>query len=71
MQIDEILKLSEAERLLAMEKIWDSLDHKKLSINKSQREELDRRINRYKAGETKFYSWDEVKKELHNKTSSK
>jgi putative addiction module component (TIGR02574 family) len=71
MQIDEILKLSEAERLLAMEKIWDSLDHKKLSISKSQREELDRRINRYKAGETKFYSWDEVKKELHNKISPK
>ncbi len=71
MQIDEILKLSEAERLLAMEKIWDSLDHKKLSIKKSQREELDRRINRYKSGETKFYSWEEVKKELHKKTSPK
>jgi putative addiction module component (TIGR02574 family) len=71
MQIDEILKLSEAERLLAMEKIWDSLDHKKLSINNSQKEELDRRISRYNAGETKFYSWDEVKKELHKKTSPK
>ena len=71
MQIDEILKLSEAERLLAMEKIWDSLDHKKLSISKPQKEELDRRINRYKAGETTFYSWDEVKKELHNKISPK
>lgn len=71
MQIDEILKLSEAERLLAMEKIWDSLDHKKLSINKSQREELDRRINRYKAGEMTFYSWDDVKKELHRKSSPK
>ena len=71
MQIDEILKLSEAERLLAMEKIWDSLDHKKLSINNSQKEELDRRISRYKAGETTFYSWDEVKTELHRKSSSK
>lgn len=71
MQIDEILKLSEAERLLAMEKIWDSLDHKKLSVNKSQREELDRRISRYKSGETTFYSWDDVKKGLHNKISPK
>lgn len=71
MQIEEILKLSEAERLLAMEKIWDSLDHKKLSVNKSQREELDRRISRYKAGETTFYSWDDVKKGLHNKISPK
>jgi len=71
MQIDEILKLSEAERLLAMEKIWDSLDHKKLSINNSQKEELDRRISRYNAGETKFYSWDEVKKELHKRISPK
>jgi putative addiction module component (TIGR02574 family) len=68
MQIDEILKLSEQERILAIEKIWASLDHKKLPVKKSQLEELQRRLERYRAGKTKFYSWSEIKDELHKTT---
>jgi putative addiction module component (TIGR02574 family) len=68
MQIDEILKLSEQERMLAIEKIWESLDHKKLPIKNTQREELERRLERYRAGSTKFYSWNEIKEEMHKNT---
>jgi putative addiction module component (TIGR02574 family) len=68
MQIDEILKLSEEERMLAIEKIWESLDHKKLPIKNTQLEELQRRLERYQAGKTKFYAWNEIKEELHKNT---
>lgn len=68
MQIDEILKLSEQERMLAIEKIWESLDHKKLPIKNTQREELERRLVRYRAGRTKFYPWNEIKEEMHKST---
>jgi putative addiction module component (TIGR02574 family) len=68
MQIDEILKLSEQERMLAIEKIWESLDHKKLPIKHSQVKELERRLERYKAGKTTFHSWSEIKEELHKTT---
>jgi putative addiction module component (TIGR02574 family) len=64
MQIDEILKLSEGERMLAIEKIWESLDHKNLPIKESHKKELDRRLERLKSGKSKFYSWEEIKTDL-------
>lgn len=54
--------------MLAIEKIWESLDHKKLPIKNTQREELVRRLERYRAGKTKFYTWNEIKEELHKTT---
>jgi putative addiction module component (TIGR02574 family) len=63
--IKEILQLSTAERILIIEKIWDSIDHKEISVSTLQKEELDRRLKRYRSGETKFSTWQEVKEELH------
>jgi putative addiction module component (TIGR02574 family) len=65
MDVNHILKLSEAERILAVEKIWDSIEQKKIDLTPNQRKELDSRLSEYRAGKTKFFTWDEVKKELH------
>lgn len=65
MDVDSILKLSEAERILAAEKIWDSIEQKKIDLTLNQKKELDRRLAEYRAGKTKFFTWDEVKIELH------
>ena len=62
--INEILKLSSAERILLMEKIWDSLNTDELQISKAQKKELDKRLERIQKGKTKFYSWEEVKSTL-------
>ncbi|WP_157494003.1 addiction module protein [Fulvivirga imtechensis] len=35
-----------------------------LLLSEAEREELDKRIARHKKGESKSYSWDEVKKRL-------
>jgi putative addiction module component (TIGR02574 family) len=64
MKINDILKLSVSERILLIEKIWDSLNTDELEISESQKKELDKRLARIKKGETKFYKWDDVKQRL-------
>jgi putative addiction module component (TIGR02574 family) len=64
-QMQEILEMSVAERILMIEKIWDSIDHNTIDTPDSHQQELDRRLNRYAAGETTFVSWEQVKLELN------
>ncbi|MDB5031067.1 MAG: putative addiction module component [Mucilaginibacter sp.] len=42
----EILEMSVAERILMIEKIWDSIDPNNIATTHEQ--ELDRRLSRYK-----------------------
>ena len=62
--LQEILQLSAAERILIMEKIWDSIERDNLEITTPQKAELDKRLARYKSGQTKFSTWDEVKRDI-------
>ena len=64
-KMQEILEMSVAERILIMEKIWDSIDHDDILIPDAHQQELDRRLNRYANGETTFVSWESIKKELN------
>lgn len=64
-QIQEILEMSVAERILMIEKIWDSIDHDVILTTPAHKEELDRRLNRYEKGETSFVSWTDIKRELN------
>ncbi|MEO6978715.1 MAG: addiction module protein [Mucilaginibacter sp.] len=63
-QMQEIMEMSVAERILMIEKIWDSIDHNSIETPASHQEELDRRLARFEKGETTFYSWADIKKEL-------
>ena len=47
-----------------MEKIWDYLNSEELTLTKELKAELDRRIERIKKGEAKFFTWEQVKSEL-------
>jgi putative addiction module component (TIGR02574 family) len=64
-QMQEILEISVAERILIIEKIWDSIDHKNITTPVAHEEELNRRLDRYEKGETTFVSWDSIKNELN------
>lgn len=64
-QIQEILEMSVAERILIVEKIWDSIDHDNISTPVSHEQELDNRLARYAKGETTFVSWESIKQELN------
>jgi len=62
--MQEILEMSVAERILMIEKIWDSIDHIDLPLPVSHTDELENRLQRYKKGETKFVTWESIKSEL-------
>ena len=64
-QMQEIMDLSVAERILMIEKIWDSIDRNNIETSASHEQELDRRLARYEKGETNFVSWESIKSELN------
>lgn len=66
-QLEEIMKLPSAERLLLAEALWDSVEEESDSswnISDQWKEEIDRRYRLYKEGKTKLFTWDEVKQRL-------
>jgi putative addiction module component (TIGR02574 family) len=60
------LKLSKSERILLVEQIWESLvgEQDALDLSRSQKTELDRRLERLKRTGPVGSSWDDVKKRL-------
>ena len=64
--MQEILDMSVAERILMIEKIWDSIDPNSIPMPSTHEQELDNRLNRYAKGETTFVSWEDIKNELNS-----
>lgn len=62
--IQGILKLSDVEKILITEKIWDSIDKNNYQIPQSHKDELDRRIEFIESGKEIFFTWEEVKKDI-------
>jgi putative addiction module component (TIGR02574 family) len=55
MSIQEIQSLSNAEKILLVEQIWDSIDKDDIQLTAAQKKELDRRLEQHAKGETKFH----------------
>lgn len=63
--LKDILQLSVAERILLVEAIWDTLpEEAEIAFTEAQKKEIDRRLDLYEKGETKTYSWEEVKQSV-------
>lgn len=60
---EEIKKLSDAEKILLVEEIWDDIaTHSKSNeLSDAKKKEIDRRMADIKNGKAVFSSWDEVK----------
>ncbi|HTO35154.1 MAG TPA: addiction module protein [Flavobacterium sp.] len=54
------------DRLLRMiQTLAENYQEKEKSVlTKAQKDELDRRLERYERGETKFYTWEETKAKI-------
>jgi putative addiction module component (TIGR02574 family) len=65
-----IEKLSPEERLHLIEVLWESLRTRPESVplTRSQREELDRRLDELDQGETETIPWEEVKHRLSDRS---
>ncbi len=64
--IEEIKKLSVAERILLVEEIWDSIaaDQESLELPEHQKRELDRRLEAFRNSPEEGTDWDSVKKSV-------
>jgi len=65
-----LFKLPPEERLELAQALWDSLeeDNAEFALPQWQLDELESRLARYKAGETKLFTWDEVRQRLKPRT---
>jgi len=64
-KMQEILDFTVSERIVIVEKIWDSIEPQDIRLTTSHENELDSRLARYERGETKFFNWLDIKKELN------
>jgi putative addiction module component (TIGR02574 family) len=62
----DIDKLTVEERLMLLERIWDSLssDPDRVPLTEAQREELDRRLDELDRGEGEGIPWDSFVRQL-------
>jgi len=62
----DIQQLSQSERILLAEKLWDSVaqNQNELEVTDSQRKILDERLAAYKASPNEGTPWEEVKNEM-------
>ena len=67
--VSEIKKLSVAERILAVEEIWDSIaeDQAALPVTAAQRRELDQRLQEHEAAPDDVVEWETVKARIKSK----
>ena len=64
MEIKNLSKYSDAEKIVLAEQLWDSVSKKNLEISDEVKRELDIRIQNLEEGKTELYTWEEVKNHL-------
>ena len=68
-QIEELLKLSVAERIQLVEDLWDSIaaDPENVPLSESQLKELRRRLAEHRANPDSAVPWEEVRRRLYER----
>jgi len=64
MQIKDLSKYSDAEKIVLAEQIWDSISKKDILISEEVKYELDHRLQKLEEGKSELYTWEEVKNHL-------
>jgi putative addiction module component (TIGR02574 family) len=64
MQIKNLSKYSNAEKIVLAEQLWDSVSKKDLEISDDVKRESDIRIKNLEEGKSELYTWYEVKNHL-------
>ena len=64
MEIKDLSKYSNAEKIILAEQLWDSVSKKDIELSKEIKEELDYRLQLLEEGKTELYSLEEVKKHI-------
>ena len=66
---EQAKKLSIPERIALVEEIWDSIAEESgcFEITDAQKEELDRRLQSFRANPSQGRTWEEIKKDFTSK----
>lgn len=64
MEIKDLSKYSDAEKIILAEELWDSVSKDGITISDEVRNELDLRIQNLEEGKSNLYTWDEIKNHL-------
>lgn len=64
MEIKNLSKYSNAEKIVLAEQLWDSISKKDLEISDELKIELDIRLKNLEEGKSELNTWEEVKKHL-------
>jgi putative addiction module component (TIGR02574 family) len=67
--LQDILQLSNADKLVMMEKIWESIDVDNIDVSDSQKQEIDRRLEKMKNGDMQFSNWEDARARIRAKLS--
>ena len=62
MEIKDLSKYSNAEKIILAEQLWDSVSKNEINLSYEIQQELDVRLQLLEEGKTELYSLEEVKK---------
>ncbi|WP_396157793.1 addiction module protein [Flavobacterium sp.] len=65
MEIKDLSKYSNAEKIILAEQLWDSVSKKDIELSKEIQKELDYRLQLLEEGKSELYSMEEVKKQIN------
>lgn len=65
MEIKDLSKYSNAEKIILAEQLWDSVSKKDIELSLEIQQELDVRLQLLEEGKTELYSLEEVKKHIN------
>jgi putative addiction module component (TIGR02574 family) len=65
MEIKDLSKYSNAEKILLAEQLWDSISKNEIALSYEVEQELDHRLKLLEEGKTVLYSLDEVKNHIN------
>lgn len=66
MEIKDLSKYTNAEKIILAEQLWDSVSKKDIELSAEIQQELDNRLQLLEEGKTEIYSLEEVKKHIDN-----
>lgn len=64
MEIKNLSKYTNAEKIILAEQLWDSVSKNELELSYEIQQELEDRLKLLKEGKTELYSLEEVKRHL-------
>ena len=64
MDIKNLAKYNNAEKIILVEQLWDTISKNEIEISEDVKTELDIRLQNLQNKQTPLYTWDEVKNYL-------